>query len=56
MLFKICTVHIQPRKCVLDHAGYTAPIGNMRQIIQNRNAAALKDLDNAVEIDDMSKV
>ena len=41
---------------MLDHAGYTAPIGNMRQIIQNRNAAALKDLDNAVEIDDMSKV
>ena len=25
MLYKICVVQIQPRKRVLDHAGYTAP-------------------------------
>ena len=52
MVYRVCTIQIQPRKHVLDHADWTAPPGNMSQIIQIiqiiqiRNLSALKDLDH----------
>ena len=53
MLCRICIVQIQPRQYVLDDADYTAPTGNMGEIIQVRNLSALKDLDEQVGIDDL---
>ena len=38
---------------MLDDADYTAPTGNMGEIIQVRNLSALKDLDEQVGIDDL---
>ena len=42
---------ILPRKTVLGHADYTAPIRIMSWIIHTTNLSALKDLDHQVGID-----
>ena len=49
----ICTVHIQPRKHVLDGTDYTTvvrlPSGNMSLVIQIINISARKDLPGTVD-------
>ena len=57
MLCGICTVQIQSRKYVLDHADYT-PATQQHEllVLQVRSPPALKVLEHDVEIDGRSDV
>ena len=57
MLCRICIVHIQPKKHVLDHADPSTPTRQHElDHIQIRNISAQKYLDHGVAIDDLFNV
>ena len=54
MLCRICVVHIQPRKRVLDHSDDTAPTPQRELDHTDQEYMCPEDLDHDVGIDDLS--
>ena len=55
--YRICKLHIQPRKQALDHVNYTGPTRqHYCKIVQLRDISSLRNPDTSKGIDDLSDV